>query len=147
MLVLRRSVLAIPGLLALPVSAQQAWPTKPLRIIVPFPAGQSTDILGRVTAEQLGKALGQQVIVENRPGAGGSIGADVAAKSAPDGYTVGFGHIGGLVISPAIQKVPYDPLKSFAPIGLMVTLQNIIITPLDQPQAFQLFVDDVQLIK
>ena len=92
MIVSRRLLLASPVALTLPVRAQQ-WPTKPLRIIVPFPAGQSTDILARVTAEQLGKALGQQVIVENRPGAGGSIGADVGAKAAPDGYKIGRAHV------------------------------------------------------
>src|SRR6188472_3909482 len=113
----RRLVLASPVAFALPVRAQQAWPTKPLRIIVPFPAGQSTDILARVTAEQLGKALGQQVIVENRPGAGGSIGADVAAKSAPDGYTLLMVTISTHGIAPGLYpKLPYDPLKDFAPI-------------------------------
>jgi tripartite-type tricarboxylate transporter receptor subunit TctC len=95
----------------------QAWPTKPLRIIVPFPAGQSTDILARVTAEQLGKALGQQVIVENRPGAAGSIGADVAAKAAPDGYTLLMVTISTHGIAPALYpKLPYDPIKDFSPI-------------------------------
>jgi tripartite-type tricarboxylate transporter receptor subunit TctC len=84
---------------------------------VPFPAGQSTDILARVTAEQLGKALGQQVIVENRPGAAGSIGADVAAKAAPDGYTLLMVTISTHGIAPALYpKLPYDPLKDFAPI-------------------------------
>ena len=113
----RRLVLATPVAFALPVRAQQAWPTKPLRIIVPFPAGQSTDILARVTADQLGKALGQQVIVENRPGAGGSIGADVAAKSAPDGYTLLMVTISTHGIAPGLYpKLPYDPLKDFAPI-------------------------------
>jgi tripartite-type tricarboxylate transporter receptor subunit TctC len=112
----RRLIAGLPALLALPARAQ-AWPTKPLRIIVPFPAGQSTDILARVTAEQLGKALGQQVIVENRPGAAGSIGADVAAKAAPDGYTLLMVTISTHGIAPALYpKLPYDPLKDFAPI-------------------------------
>jgi tripartite-type tricarboxylate transporter receptor subunit TctC len=112
----RRVVIGSPVLLALPAHAQQ-WPTKPLRIIVPFPAGQSTDILARVTAEQLGKALGQQVIVENRPGAAGSIGADVAAKAAPDGYTLLMVTISTHGIAPGLYpKLPYDPLKDFAPI-------------------------------
>jgi tripartite-type tricarboxylate transporter receptor subunit TctC len=115
-MLLRRSALTGAALFALPARAQ-AWPTKPLRIIVPFPAGQSTDILARVTAEQLGKALGQQVIVENRPGAAGSIGADVAAKAAPDGYTLLMVTISTHGIAPALYpKLPYDPLKDFAPI-------------------------------
>src|SRR5262245_32873653 len=87
----------------------QAWPIKPIKIIVPFPPGQSTDILARVMADQLTKALGQQVVVENRPGAGGSIGADVAAKSAPDGYTLLMVTISTHGIAPAIYpKLPYD---------------------------------------
>ena len=120
----RRLILASSAALALPARAQQAWPTKPLRIIVSFPAGQSTDILARVTADQLGKALGQQVIVENRPGAGGSIGADVAAKAAPDGYTLLMVTISTHGIAPAIYpKLPYDAQKDFAPIA------NIGLTP------------------
>lgn len=114
----RRLLLTAAAAPALVPSARaEAWPAKPLRIIVPFPAGQSTDILARVTAEQLGKALGQQVIVENRPGAGGSIGADVAAKAAPDGYTLLMVTISTHGISPALYpKLPYDPIRDFSPI-------------------------------
>lgn len=119
----RRLLLASPTLLALPASAQ-TWPAKPIRIIVPFPAGQATDILARVMADQLTKALGQQVIAENRPGAGGSIGADVAAKAAPDGYTLLMVTISTHGIAPAIYpKLPYDVQKDFAPIA------NIGLTP------------------
>ena len=96
----------------------QAWPTKPIKIVVPFPPGQSTDILARVMADQLTKALGQQVVVENRPGAGGSIGADVVAKAAPDGYTLLMVTISTHGIAPAIYpKLPYDTQKDFAPIA------------------------------
>ena len=109
--------------LSAPAIAQQ-WPTKPIRIIVPFPPGQSTDILARVMADQLTKALGQQVIAENRPGAGGSIGADAAAKAAPDGYTLLMVTISTHGIAPAIYpKLPYDAQKDFAPIA------NIGLTP------------------
>jgi tripartite-type tricarboxylate transporter receptor subunit TctC len=109
--------------LSLPAIAQQ-WPAKPIRIIVPFPPGQSTDILARVMADQLGKALGQQVIAENRPGAGGSIGADVAAKSPADGYTLLMVTISTHGIAPAIYpRLPYDAQKDFAPIA------NIGLTP------------------
>jgi tripartite-type tricarboxylate transporter receptor subunit TctC len=102
----------------------QAWPTKPIKIIVPFPAGQATDILARVTADQLTKALGQQVIAENRPGAGGIIGAEAAAKSAPDGYTLLMVTISTHGIAPGLYpKLPYDPQKDFAPII------NIGLTP------------------
>lgn len=98
--------------------AQTAWPAKPIRIVVPFPAGQATDILARLMADQLTKSLGQQVIAENRPGAGGQIGADVAAKAAPDGYTLLMVTISTHGISPALYpKLPYDPQKDFAPIA------------------------------
>ena len=107
-----------------PRAFAQTWPAKPIKIIVPFPPGQSTDILARVMADQLTKALGQQVVVENRPGAGGSIGADVAAKAAPDGYTLLMVTISTHGIAPAIYpKLPYDPQKDFAPIA------NIGLTP------------------
>jgi tripartite-type tricarboxylate transporter receptor subunit TctC len=107
-----------------PLARGQTWPTKPIRIIVPFPAGQATDILARLMADQLTKALGQQVIAENRPGAGGQIGADVAAKAAPDGYTLLMVTISTHGIGPALYpKLPYDPQKDFAPIA------NIGLTP------------------
>jgi tripartite-type tricarboxylate transporter receptor subunit TctC len=115
----RRLLLAstLGATLAAPARAQAPWPAKPIKIIVPYPAGQSTDILARVTADQLTKALGQQVIVENRPGAGGSIGAEAAAKAAPDGYTLLMVTISTHGIAPGLYpKLPYDPLKDFAPI-------------------------------
>jgi tripartite-type tricarboxylate transporter receptor subunit TctC len=115
----RRLLLAstVTSALAAPARAQAAWPTKPIKIIVPYPAGQSVDILGRVTADQLTRAMGQQVIVENRPGAGGIIGAEAAAKAAPDGYTLLMVTISTHGIAPGVYpKLPYDPLKDFAPI-------------------------------
>src|SRR5207342_1468791 len=123
MITRRMLVVSAAASLAAPATAQQ-WPTKPIRIIVPFPPGQSTDILARVMADQLTKALGQQVIAENRPGAGGSIGADAAAKAAPDGYTLLMVTISTHGIAPAIYpKLPYDTQKDFAPIA------NIGLTP------------------
>ena len=121
----RRAFLAATGatLAAIGTQAQQ-WPAKPIRIIVPFPPGQSTDILARVMADQLTKTLGQQVVAENRPGAGGSIGADVAAKAPPDGYTLVMVTISTHGIAPAIYpRLPYDVQKDFAPIA------NIGLTP------------------
>ncbi len=105
----------------------QDFPTKPVRMIVGFPPGGATDLVARILQPKLSEAFGKQVVVDNRPGANGVISVDIIAHSEPDGHTVGFGHIGTLIISPAIQKVPYDPYKSFAPIGMMVSLQNIII--------------------
>src|SRR6266404_4584472 len=121
----RRTMLASALTPMLAVAARaQAWPAKPIKIIVPFPPGQSTDILARVMADQLTKALGQQVIAENRPGAGGSIGADAAAKAAPDGYTLLMVTISTHGIAPALYpKLPYDAQKDFAPIA------NIGLTP------------------
>ncbi len=114
-----------------PSAFAQAYPTKPIKIIVPFPAGQATDILARVMADQFTKALGQQVIVENRPGAGGQIGADVAAKAAPDGYTLLMVTISTHGISPALYpKLPYDPQKDFAPIANIGLTPQVLMTSL-----------------
>jgi tripartite-type tricarboxylate transporter receptor subunit TctC len=123
-MITRRLVLALGAAALSPTALAQAWPTKPIKIIVPFPPGQSTDILARLMADQLTKALGQQVIAENRPGAGGSIGADIAAKAAPDGYTLVMVTISTHGIAPALYpKLPYDSQKDFAPIA------NIGLTP------------------
>ncbi|MFO1083732.1 MAG: tripartite tricarboxylate transporter substrate binding protein [Reyranellaceae bacterium] len=120
----RRAVLATAAVAWAQGARAQQWPAKPIRIIVPFPPGQSTDILARVMADQLTKALGQQVVAENRPGAGGSIGADVAAKAPPDGYTLVMVTISTHGIAPAIYpRLPYDVQKDFAPIA------NIALTP------------------
>ncbi|MCC7487191.1 MAG: tripartite tricarboxylate transporter substrate binding protein [Burkholderiales bacterium] len=127
-----RGVLAVAGigmLVPAPAAPAAEWaPIRPVRLIVGFPPGGATDLVARVIQPKLSEALGRQVVVDNRPGANGTISLDMVARAEPDGRTVAFGHIGGLVISAAIQKLPYDPLKSFTPIGLMVTLQNIIIT-------------------
>ena len=98
--------------------AQDAWPSKPLRLIVPFTPGGVTDTSGRLIAESLGKRLGQQVVVDNKPGASGNIGTALAKGSAPDGYTLVLGFDGTMVINPHVfAKVPFDPVKDFAPIG------------------------------
>ena len=95
----------------------QSWPSKPLKLIVPFPPGGGTDLTSRSVAARLGDALGQPVVVENRPGAGGTIGADAVAKSPPDGYTIGTATSSTHPAAVVLQKdVPYDPVKSFAPI-------------------------------
>ena len=106
----------------------QDYPTKPVRMIVGFPPGGATDLVARILQPALSERLGQQVVIDNRPGANGIISLDLVARAEPDGHTVAFGHFGGLVISPVIQKVPYDVQRSFAPVGLLVTLQNIIVT-------------------
>jgi len=128
---MKRFALLIPLLLAaLPVSAQapDPYPNKPLRFILPFPPGGPTDILGRLLGERLASSLGQPVIVENRGGAGGNVGAEAAAKSAPDGYTLVL-VAPSLAISPSLySKLNYDPLGDFAPISLVATVPNVIVT-------------------
>jgi tripartite-type tricarboxylate transporter receptor subunit TctC len=119
-------LLAAACALALPATAQE-YPQKPVRMIVGFPPGGATDLVARIIQPKLSAGLGKQVIVDNRPGANGVISNELIARADPDGYVIGFGHIGTLVISPTIQKVPYDKEKDFAPIGLVVSLQSIII--------------------
>ena len=99
----------------------QTYPSRPIRMIVPYPPGGSTDPTGRAFATWLSEALGQQVVVDNRPGAGATIGHGLGAKATPDGYTILLGTSGGLATSPALGvKLPYDPVRDFAPIGLAV---------------------------
>jgi tripartite-type tricarboxylate transporter receptor subunit TctC len=114
-------------LLAQPVAAQQPYPAKPVRLVVPSAPGGGTDITARVMAPKLSEFLGQQVVVENRAGAGTMIGGEVVARAAPDGYTLLMG-ISTLAINPAMyKKVPYDALKDFAPITQAVSLPNILV--------------------
>ena len=96
----------------------QDYPNRPIKLVVPWPPGQSTDLLARVVAERISQFLGQPVVVDNRAGAGGLIGSDIVAKSPPDGYTLLAASSGPISIMPALQKTPYDPIKSFAPVAL-----------------------------
>jgi tripartite-type tricarboxylate transporter receptor subunit TctC len=123
--------LAAASLVALTLSAP-AWaaewaPSKPVRMIVGFPPGGATDLVARQIAPKMSQSLGRQVVVENRPGANGVISNELIMRADPDGHTIGFGHIGTLVISPVITKVPYDTQKDFATVGSVVSLQNIIV--------------------
>ena len=109
--------------------AQSSYPTKPIRLIVPFPAGGSVDVTSRALAQKLSEQLGQQVIVDNRPGAGGNIGMDAVAKSSADGYTLGMGALSTHAVNPALfAKMPYDAVKDFAPITLVVITPNVLVT-------------------
>jgi tripartite-type tricarboxylate transporter receptor subunit TctC len=133
----RRLVIAAFALatmvLALPAAAQGTWPSKPVRIVVPFPAGGTTDILARAIAPELSKAFGQQFIVDNRAGAGGNVGADMVAKSPGDGYTLLMGTVGTHGINRSLySKLPYDPIKDFAPITLVAGVPNVMVMPTEK---------------
>lgn len=121
--------LLAPLLAAALTCAQAAeYPSKPIRLVVPFPAGGTTDVLGRLLAQQLTTRLGQQIIVDNRPGAAGGIGADVVAKSAGDGYTLLLGAVSTHSINPSLYaRLSYDAVKDFVPISLVGTLPNVLV--------------------
>jgi tripartite-type tricarboxylate transporter receptor subunit TctC len=128
----RRQVLAATAAaatsLALPLRAQGAWPTKPVRIVVPFAPGGTTDILARALAPELSRVFGQQFIVDNKPGAGGNVGAEQVAKSAPDGYTLLMGTVGTHGINQSLYpKLPFDPIKDFAPVTLVAGVPNVLV--------------------
>ena len=115
-------------------SQAQAYPQKPIRLIVPFTPGGSTDILARSIGTELTKAWGQSVVIENIAGAGGSIGADKAAKSPADGYTLLMGHIGTLAVNPSLYpKLPYNPLKDFAPVAWVARVPNVLVVNTSVP--------------
>lgn len=138
----RRLHLALLGLfgasaLALSSAAHAAWPDRPIQMVVPFPAGSSPDTLARAIAEPLAKDLGQAVVVENKPGAGGNIGTRYASKAKPDGYTILLTINGPMVTAPTLYKktLGYDPLKDLAPITLVGTSPNVLVVPQNFPAA------------
>jgi tripartite-type tricarboxylate transporter receptor subunit TctC len=118
---------ASASLVAAPAIAADWGPTKPVRFIVGFPPGGATDLVARIMQPKLSASLGTQVIVDNRPGANGVIALQILKNAEPDGHSVAMGHIGGMVISPAIQKTGYDVYKDFAFLTMLVSLQNILI--------------------
>lgn len=130
-MITRRRTLAalVAGALGLSrAPAQAGFPARPLRIIVPFTPGGSSDVLARAIGAELGKSLGQPVVIENVPGAGGSLGAERAAKAPADGYTLLMGHIGTLAVNPALYpRLPYDPVRSFAPVAWVARVPNLLV--------------------
>lgn len=119
---------AVAVALSQPAAAQDAYPTKPVRLIAPFPPGGSTDVLCRIIAQKLSTSFGRQVVVDNRPGAAGSIGHAIAARSPADGYTLLLTTKGGLVINPFLYKqLPFDPLNDFAFISLVISAGPVLV--------------------
>ena len=143
LLSIRRLVLGAAALAAcahaLPVLAQSGWPSKPIRMVVPFAPGGTTDILARAVAVELTKSLGQPVVVDNKAGAGGNIGADIVAKAAPDGYTILMGTVGTHAINKWLyDKMPYDPVKDFAPISLVAGVPNVMVVNAEKARALKI---------
>lgn len=142
--VLRRRLLlaatALAASAALPALAQaDNWPTKPVRMVVPFAPGGTTDILARVIANELTKAFGQPFVVDNRAGAGGNIGADLVAKAPADGYTILMGTVGTHAINKWLYaSMPYDPMKDFAPISLVAGVPNVMVVNTEKARALNI---------
>jgi tripartite-type tricarboxylate transporter receptor subunit TctC len=118
---------------ARPLLAQSAYPAHPIRLVVPFPAGGATDIFARAVSNKLGERLGQSVIVDNKPGAGGAIGSDIAAKAQPDGYTLLLATSSTHSIAPSLQKLPYDAVADFTPIVHVGNAPSIMVVPNSAP--------------
>ena len=130
--IVRHAALFLLGVSAFALAAiagaqAPAYPTKPIRLVVPFPAGGATDILAREVAKHLTDAWGQSVVVDNRPGAGGNIGSELVAKAAPDGYTLEMGTVGTHAINASLySKMPYDHVKDFVPVILVAGVPNVL---------------------
>ena len=127
--------LALLGMsIATGAAAQGAWPSKPIRFIVPFPPGGSADVMGRIIATELSKSLSQQFIIENRSGGGGTIGVAAGLKSPPDGYTVFLGASGAMAISPTlVPDLPYDPTRDMAPVSKLAMAPLALVVPASSP--------------
>jgi len=123
----RLIILACCALIALPAYAQD-YPRRPVRLVVPFPPGGGNDIVARAVAQELGKSLGQQFVVDNRAGAGGAVGADLAARSPADGYTLFLGGVGSHVVNPSLHAtLSYDPIRDFAPVTLIASAPSVLV--------------------
>jgi tripartite-type tricarboxylate transporter receptor subunit TctC len=128
-----RALLASVALAFAAPLAAQTWPSQPIRMIAPFPPGGSVDITARLIAEPLGKELGQRIVVENRSGASGNIGMDAAARAAPDGYTIVLNTIPLVTNQSLFEKLTWDPIRDFAPIGMVATSPHVLVVPAKVP--------------
>lgn len=131
---IRRRILLAAALLAPGTPRAQTGPDRPIRLIVPFAPGGATDILSRLLAERLTEGLGQAVVVDNRPGAGGNLGAEAAARAAPDGQTIVMGVVGTHAINPSLfPSIAFDPIRDFTPVSLVATAMNVLVIHPDLP--------------
>ena len=134
MLIHRRAALALIASALSAGAFAQAWPAKPIRIVVPFPPGGGTDIIARETSQRVAKATGWTFVIDNKPGAGGNLGVDSVAKSPADGYTIVLGQSSNLAINPTLySKLPYDPQKDLAPIVLVSNAPLVMVTGMNTP--------------
>src|SRR3954451_15329705 len=129
-----RRLLTVLTLSLLPALAvAQDFPTKPIRLIVPFPAGGPNDIIARIVGQRMAEVLRQPILIDNRGGQGGVLGTDAVAKASPDGYTIGISSAGALAISPSMQRVAYDTLKDLQPITLVATVPEMLVVAANVP--------------
>lgn len=121
------AIIACAGCGAVQAAAGENYPSRPIRMVVPFPAGGATDVLARIVSPKLAARLGQNVIVDNRSGASGNVGSELAARAAPDGYTLIMGNVSSHAINAAVFKLPYDPVKDFAPVTVVAVVTNVLV--------------------
>lgn len=131
----RRPLLALPALLATPAIAQaQAWPSRPIRVVVPFPPGGTTDFIARLVSQRLAVVLGQNVVIENRAGAGGTVGSDAVAKSPPDGYLLVISNIASHGVGPSVYRsMPYNSVQDFSHIAVMAEIPSVLAVNVASP--------------
>jgi tripartite-type tricarboxylate transporter receptor subunit TctC len=131
---LRRGLVATCLVLVAGAAFAQTYPTKPVRVVVPFPPGGGTDIIAREIAQKVAANTGWSIVIDNKPGAGGNLGIDAVAKSAPDGYTIGLGQSSNLAVNPTLySKLPYDSVKDLAPIGVVASAPLLVVVAADSP--------------
>jgi len=129
------TALAAASVVAAPPATGQGYPTKPVKLVVPFPPGGSLDFAGRLIAQKLTEAWSQSVVVENKPGAGGNIGADLVAKAPADGYTILLGALSTHAVNPSLYaRMPYDAVRDFAPITLIAVTPNVLVVNANSPE-------------
>ncbi|MEN0077458.1 MAG: tripartite tricarboxylate transporter substrate binding protein, partial [Paracraurococcus sp.] len=129
----RRALLAIAALAPGAARAEEAWPGRPIRVLVGYVAGGGVDITMRILAPRLAALLGQPVVIDNRPGGAGNLVTELLAQSAPDGYTLMVGTIGQMTVNPLLARLPIDPVTAFAPVSLLVDVTNLLVAPADRP--------------